>query len=37
MCDRTYRLKRAAGAHERLLTVICAVGSFFMFMLAFNT
>ena len=30
------RLKRAAGVHERLFTVICAVGSFFMFMLAFK-
>ncbi|WP_298063908.1 hypothetical protein [uncultured Campylobacter sp.] len=28
MCDRTYGLKRAAGAHERLFTVICAIVSF---------
>ena len=28
MYDRAYGLKRAAGAHERLFTVICATASF---------
>ena len=36
MCDRAYGLKRAAGAHERLFTVICVIANFFIFMLAFK-
>lgn len=28
VCDRAYGLKRAAGAHERLFTVICAIANF---------
>lgn len=30
-------LKRAAGTHERLFTVICAVGSFLCLALPLNT
>ena len=35
-CDLAHEFKRAAGAHERLFTVICVIASFFIFMLCFK-
>ena len=35
-CDRAHGFKHAASTHESLLTVICVIASFFIFMLTFK-